>query len=363
MREGRACNWNVLEGTRIVAILRVFGGAAVRELVAAACRGGVRNIEVTMNSPGALDSIRAAIDETDDTVNVGAGTVCSIDDLDQALGVGASFIVTPVLLPEVIGACKERKVPIMPGALTPTEIFQAWELAAELVKVFPCHRLSASYLTDAKGPLPHLRMMPTGGIDAATSSAVRPAGAVGPPALQRDEDQPHHPCVHLLLGRVAGTGNAPAEGGANHRRCAVVPPRWPTGPPEPDGVLPRLAQPSLLACPVLAGGLERRRERVGGAGGFLPPLLRRAAGRNDDGLLPQSRGSLPACFQRGSDRRALNRHDLAPHGPRDAPGENRGGPARGTVPPRPARLRDKGLADTAVGCRSDRRRRASGGAM
>jgi len=177
--EARAFNWKVFEETPIVAILRGFGGAAVRELVAAACRGGVRNIEVTMNSPGAIDSIRAAIDETDDTVNVGAGTVCSIDDLDQALGVGASFIVTPVLVPEVIGACKERKVPIMPGALTPTEIFQAWELGADLVKVFPCHRLSASYLKDVKGPLPHIRMMPTGGIDADTISAFRDAGADG----------------------------------------------------------------------------------------------------------------------------------------------------------------------------------------
>ena len=107
----------------IVGILRFFPREQVRHLIPAVLAGGLRNIEITMNTAGAEDLIRLARDLMDGQGNVGAGTVLTLGQLDSALAAGASFIVTPAVVPEVIRACVERGVPVMPGALTPTEIF------------------------------------------------------------------------------------------------------------------------------------------------------------------------------------------------------------------------------------------------
>ena len=153
----------------IVGILRGFEVETVRQLVGATLAGGLRCIEVTMNSPSAVEAIAAAIEEGGDELQVGAGTVCTLEDLDQALGAGASFIVTPIVSVEVISACCERGVPVMAGALTPSEIYQAWSLGAEMVKVFPANHFGPGYLKDLRGPLPDIRLMPTGGVISAIS--------------------------------------------------------------------------------------------------------------------------------------------------------------------------------------------------
>ena len=174
---GRDFSWQQFEALPIVGILRGFEVPVVRGLVEAAARGGLRCVEVTMNSPAAGEAIAAAIEVGGDEVQVGAGTVCTLEDLDRALGAGASFIVTPIVSPEVISACRERDVPVMAGALTPTEICAAWSQGADMVKVFPANQFGPGYLKDLRGPLSEVRLMPTGGVDASTLGDFHSAGA------------------------------------------------------------------------------------------------------------------------------------------------------------------------------------------
>ena len=161
----------------IVGILRFFPRAQVERLVPEVMAGGLVNLEVTLNSPGAADLIRLTRDLVGDRGNVGAGTVVSMEGLETALAAGASFIVTPVVLPEVIRACVERGVPVFPGAMTPTEIFSAWSLGATMVKVFPADQLGPAHLRAVKAPFPEIPLMPTGGVTVETLAAFREAGA------------------------------------------------------------------------------------------------------------------------------------------------------------------------------------------
>lgn len=161
----------------IVGILRFFPREQVEQLVPAVLAGGVCNLEVTMNSVGAEDLIRLVRDLVGARGNVGAGTVLTVAQLERALAAGASFIVTPAVVPDVIRACVERGVPVMPGALTPTEIFTAWQLGAKLVKVFPADQLGPAHLRAVKAPFPEIPLMPTGGVTVETLPAFKQAGA------------------------------------------------------------------------------------------------------------------------------------------------------------------------------------------
>lgn len=161
----------------MVAILRGFDRDSVRGITEAAIRGGLRNLEITMNSPEAEQRIHEIADSADDRLNVGAGTVLSETQLDAALDAGASFIVTPVVNEKMIERCVTRKIPVFPGAFTPTEIHRAWEAGATMVKVFPADRLGPGYIRNLKAPLPHIRLMPTGGVNLDTLEAFVRAGA------------------------------------------------------------------------------------------------------------------------------------------------------------------------------------------
>ncbi len=172
-----AFNPDLFRSLPIVGILRFFPLAQVEHLVPAVMAGGLVNLEVTLNSPGAADLIRLTRDLMGNRGNVGAGTVTSMEDLRLALDAGASFIVTPVVLPEVIRACVDAGVPVMPGAMTPTEIFTAWKLGATMVKVFPADQLGPAHLKAVKAPFPQIPLMPTGGVTVETLPAFRDAGA------------------------------------------------------------------------------------------------------------------------------------------------------------------------------------------
>ena len=162
----------------VVGILRGFASDATARMISAALDGGLRNVEITMNSPGASEQIRRAVDSFGSRANIGAGTVTSPAALEQALSAGASFIVTPIVIPEVIESCVRLGVPVMPGAMSPTEIVSAWELGATVVKVFPADGLGPAYLRSLRGPLPHIPLMPTGGVTVESLPAFRSAGAV-----------------------------------------------------------------------------------------------------------------------------------------------------------------------------------------
>jgi 2-dehydro-3-deoxyphosphogluconate aldolase / (4S)-4-hydroxy-2-oxoglutarate aldolase len=173
----------------IVGILRGFTSPQVRDIVRACLRGGLPNLEITMGSPQTPEQIREAHAVAGDKMNIGAGTVLNFDLLEQALSAGATFIVTPTTNADVIKECVRQKIPVFPGAYTPTEILTAWDLGATMVKVFPAETLGPNYIKALKAPLPHVKLMPTGGVDLKTIAAYKKAGAdafgIGSPLLDR----------------------------------------------------------------------------------------------------------------------------------------------------------------------------------
>ena len=126
----------------------------------------IRAIEFTLTNPDAIATIQQIRKETDSSVAIGAGSVITPQQVHAVYMAGAQFVVSPVTKADVIAACVERKLPAMPGAFTPSEIQQAWEWGASVVKVFPANHLGRRYVKDVMAPLPHLRLMPTGGVTA-----------------------------------------------------------------------------------------------------------------------------------------------------------------------------------------------------
>lgn len=174
----------------VVVILRGFAIGQVKPIVRACRAGGLRNLEITMNTPEPVHQIQEAIQAAEGTMNIGAGTVTNLALLDSAQQAGANFIVTPNLNRDVLGACLSDALPIFPGAYTPTEIRTAWEAGAHMVKVFPSNITGPGYIKALRGPFPDLPLMPTGGINLDTIDSYLAAGAsgfgVGSPILNQD---------------------------------------------------------------------------------------------------------------------------------------------------------------------------------
>jgi 2-dehydro-3-deoxyphosphogluconate aldolase/(4S)-4-hydroxy-2-oxoglutarate aldolase len=112
-------------------------------------------------------------------LNIGAGTVCTEQELESALNAGAQFIVTPIINEAVIRSCVAKGIPIFPGAFTPTEIYNAWSLGATMVKIFPNSVLGADYIKDVKAPLNKIKLVPTGGVSLDNILEYKKAGADG----------------------------------------------------------------------------------------------------------------------------------------------------------------------------------------
>ena len=172
-------NWTLFEELPVIGILRGYSVDQVKKIVQYSGKGGLKNIEITMNSKNASDQILGAKEVAQDTMNVGAGTVCTLKDLDSALSAGATFIVTPIVNPDVIQACKKENVPVIAGGFTPTEIYNAWQLGADMVKVFPSNRFGPGYIIDIKGPLNHIKLVATGGGNLANFQEYIDSGAYG----------------------------------------------------------------------------------------------------------------------------------------------------------------------------------------
>lgn len=163
----------------LVGIIRGLCAKTVSQILPLYREAGLTTIEITMNTPGAEAIIRDARKHQPEGLNIGAGTVCTRDDLDKALAAGAQFIVTPIIDKKVIKACVKQGVPVFPGAFTPSEIYKAWTLGATMVKVYPATSLGPAYIKDLKAPLPQLRLLPTGGIGLNNMVAYLRAGADG----------------------------------------------------------------------------------------------------------------------------------------------------------------------------------------
>ncbi len=161
----------------MVAIVRAPESRHLVEAIAALADGGVTVTEVTMTVPGALDVLRRARTELGDRVLLGVGTVLDAETAQDALAAGAEFIVAPTLDFDVIRVCKRAGKLVMPGALTPTEILTAWRAGADIVKVFPAEAVGPAFFRAMRGPLPHVRLMPTGGVYPTTARDFLAAGA------------------------------------------------------------------------------------------------------------------------------------------------------------------------------------------
>lgn len=149
---------------KLVAIVRLDDLSIARALTQALIDGGIRAIEFTLTNPDAVSTIAEIRQCVADSVAIGAGSVISAEQVWAVADAGAQFVVSPVWKREVNSACHEAGLPFMPGAFTPTEILQAWEWGASAVKVFPANHLGKRYIKDVLAPLPHLRLMPTGGV-------------------------------------------------------------------------------------------------------------------------------------------------------------------------------------------------------
>ncbi len=171
-----ACLARVLD-CGVVAVVRSESSDNLVQVIRALSEGGVTAVEVAFTVPNALEVLRAARAELGGTVALGAGTVLDPETARAAMLAGAEYIVSPAVNLEVIKMCRRYDVPVMPGALTPTEIIAAWEAGADVVKVFPADLGGPAYLKAVKAPLPQVRLMPTGGVDLNTAEAFLAAGA------------------------------------------------------------------------------------------------------------------------------------------------------------------------------------------
>lgn len=162
----------------IVAVVRFADPEPLVEVVRALVAGGVTVAEVTLTVPNALDVIREAKRQLGERVLLGAGTVLDPETARAALLAGAEFLVSPSLNLDVIRMCRRYDRLVMPGAFTPTEVLTAWEAGADIVKVFPADVVGPAFFKAMQGPLPQVKLMPTGGVDLKMAPAFLKAGAV-----------------------------------------------------------------------------------------------------------------------------------------------------------------------------------------
>lgn len=161
----------------IVAVVRFSDPGPLVDVMRALADGGVTVAEVTFTVPNAIDVIREAKRQLGDRVLLGAGTVLDTETARAAILAGAEFIVSPAVNLDVIRMCRRYDKLVMPGAFTPTEVLSAWEAGADIVKVFPADVLGPAFFKALRGPLPQVKLMPTGGVDLNTASEFLAAGA------------------------------------------------------------------------------------------------------------------------------------------------------------------------------------------
>jgi 2-dehydro-3-deoxyphosphogluconate aldolase / (4S)-4-hydroxy-2-oxoglutarate aldolase len=162
----------------LVAVVRAPEPTHLVETIRALADGGVTVAEVTLTVPGALDVIRQAKQELGDRVLLGAGSILDPETARAAFLAGAEFLVSPTLNLDVIRMARRYDKLVFPGAFTPTEILAAWEAGADIVKVFPAEVVGPAFFKAMRGPLPQVKLMPTGGVDLKTAGDFLRAGAV-----------------------------------------------------------------------------------------------------------------------------------------------------------------------------------------
>lgn len=169
---------SAITGIGIVPIVRTDSAEGAVKAIEAVYRGGIRAAEITMTVPGAIKALEKLADQFGDQIILGAGTVLDPETARACMLAGAQFFVTPALKLSTIEMAHRYSKPIMPGALTPTEVLTAWEADADAVKVFPCGSVGgAKYIKALKAPFPQIEMVPTGGVNLETCGDFLKAGA------------------------------------------------------------------------------------------------------------------------------------------------------------------------------------------
>ena len=172
---------DVLKGLKeigVVAVIRADNPSDLIDVGRALCAGGVNHIEITMTVPAALEVIEKAASTLKHLgVCIGAGTVLDGETARLAILAGAGYVVSPVFRPEVVAVCKRYGIAVMPGAMTPSEVLNAWEAGADVVKIFPAGVGGPQFFKDLKGPFPHIEIMPTGAVNRETAPQFIKAGA------------------------------------------------------------------------------------------------------------------------------------------------------------------------------------------
>lgn len=158
-------------------ILGIIRGATTDNIIPvieSAIAGGIKELEITLNSPGALEQIALAAKR----FPIGAGTVLNVKDAKAAVGAGAKFIVSPIADPETIAFCLQNGIPVYPGALTPNEVYRAWKMGATMVKVFPIKAVGGpDYIKELKGPFNDVKLLACGGVTPQNIKQFFTAGA------------------------------------------------------------------------------------------------------------------------------------------------------------------------------------------
>ncbi|WP_058308832.1 bifunctional 4-hydroxy-2-oxoglutarate aldolase/2-dehydro-3-deoxy-phosphogluconate aldolase [Gracilibacillus massiliensis] len=163
---------------KLVAIIRGVPSHHVLDVARALYQGGIKTLEITVDTPNVLQAITQVREEFADEIIVGAGTVLDAETARAAIMAGSQFIFSPTVDIDTIKLTKRYGVVSIPGAMTPTEILTAYENGGDVIKVFPATVLGPNYLKDIKGPLPHIPLMPTGGVNIDNISDYFKVGAV-----------------------------------------------------------------------------------------------------------------------------------------------------------------------------------------
>lgn len=168
----------LIKDTGIIPVVRVSSSSDAMRAVDAIKEGGISVLEITMTVPGAIRVIEEVASRFGSDALIGAGTVLDSETARACILSGAQFIVSPALDLDTIACCRTYSIPVMPGALTPTEVLRAWKAGADFVKVFPANSLGgASYIKSLKAPLPQIELVPTGGVSLKTAEDFIRAGA------------------------------------------------------------------------------------------------------------------------------------------------------------------------------------------
>ena len=172
---------NYILEKKVLAVVRMKNSEQLLKIITAIMNGGVTGIELTMTIPNAIKALEIANREFNDDILLGVGSVTNSQMAVEAINAGAKFVVSPIYKPEIVSTVIEKNLVVIPGGFTPTEIQNAYEQGADLVKIFPADILGMSFIKSIKAPLPHIRVIPTGGVtlDNAIDWINHGASAVG----------------------------------------------------------------------------------------------------------------------------------------------------------------------------------------